>query len=414
MGSLIKFELKKIIGRKATYISALVVFALLIVVYGLNVYAQQNSDDDLNNVSGFDAIALHKENADALAGSVTNERFTEDILAYKAFLQDEGELKDEFTTAKGNILPFARYDNRNHYYLATFLAPWMNGYENIMYTAWRVDTTGEVDLYGAIDQSFERRLDDGMAGTWNYSEAERAYWQAQHAGMPQPLEYGYHGGWGAVLDCFDFLIFVLLAICVGVTPVFAAEYRERTDAVILATRYGKSKLVWAKVAAAFIFAFGMMLIGLLISVGLPLLFYGAEGGDLPLQLMSVKIPYALTVSQAVAVSAGFALLVTAGLTALMLLLSAKWKSTLGIMMIGVALIFVPMFLPLMRNGTVAHIGVLFPSEVLPFGNLFNLMLSYPIGPIVVNSHMVILVFYALLVVLLAPLAMHAFRRHQVG
>lgn len=413
MSSLVKFELKKIVSRKATYISALIVFALLVLIYSLNVYAQQNSDNDLNTVSGLEGIALSKERADALAGPVTNESFTEKVQEYQTFLQGEGELKDEFTTEKGDTLPWARYHNAHDAYLSTFLAPWMNGSENILYAAWRVDTTNEVDLYEAIDLTLQNQLDSGMSGTWTYSEAERNFWQAKQAEVVEPLEYGYHGGWGAILDCFDFLMLVLLALCVGITPVFAAEYRERTDAVILATRYGKSRLVTAKIIASFIYALGMMLIGLLIAIGLPLLFYGAEGADLPVQLMSVAIPYALTMSQAVAVCAGIALVVTIGLTAFMLFLSAKWKSTLGIMMVGVALVFLPMFLPFTRHGLVVHFAVLFPGLSLSFGNTFRMLISYPLGSLVIDAQAVICLFYVLIAALFIPLAMRSFKRHQV-
>lgn len=414
MAKLIKYELKKILMRRATLFTAIAVFALLLIVYCLNVYSQNWADENLETVSGFTAIALQKEAAEELAGTVSNERITKEFREYKAFFKGEGELKDEFSSEHGDTYSFFNYDNTHYDYLSTFLAPWMNGYENNMYVIWRVNTEAEVDLYDAAEGMLNRQLDSGINGTWEYSEAERSFWHTKYASTAKPLEYGYSKGWMTIFDCFDFLMLVLLAICVGITPVFAAEYHERTAALVLATRFGKNKLIFAKIIASFVFALGMMLLGLLIAIGLPLLFYGSEGAGLPVQLMSISIPYALTMAQAVTVCAVLALFITLGLTAFMLFISAQWKSLLGIMMVGVALVFIPMFLPLMSHGVVAHLATLLPSLALSFGNQFRMLLSYPIGSLVLDSQTITVLFYLLIAALFVPLAMRAFKRHQVS
>ena len=58
-------------------------------------------------------------------------------------------------------------------------------------------------------------------------------------GVPEPLTYGWAGGWDNILDCAAFLVFIVFAMCVTVTPLFASEYRDGTDAVLLSARYGR-------------------------------------------------------------------------------------------------------------------------------------------------------------------------------
>lgn len=413
MKSLIGFEFKKIVTRKPAYLSALVVVVLLITVYLMNVNSNIWYDDENNTVSGFDAIALHQEYADALAGTVTNERITEEFREYRSFFDAEGELKEEYSTPSGTTVDYASYGNSHAYYFSTFLEPWMNGSENPSSVIPRVDTSSEVDLYAAIDQKLENKLDAGMRGTWDYSSSERAYWNNLQNQVNTPYEYGYHGGWATILDCFEFLILVFIAICVGLTPVFAAEYKEKTDAIILATKYGKTKLVSAKVIASLLYTLAMMAIGLLLLIGLPLLFYGAGGAELPVQLASVVIAYPLSFIQSVALLSGLAVLVALGLAAFTLFLSARWKSTLGIIMVCVAVLLLPVFLPLMNNGLLAHIAVLFPVMSISFANLFKVMISYPLSTFVVDAQTMVAVVYCVVVVVMIPLAMRAFKRHQV-
>ncbi len=423
MRSLIGFELQKIITRKSTFITALAVFALLIFLMSLNAFQQQYSDENGRAVSGLEAIATHRANAQAQAGLVTDERITADFAEYRAFFQGPDELKPEYTAnhreateeAAPTLSEVSSYENVTFEYLQTFLRPWMIGaWENPSAVIWRVDTSEEIDYSSVVRQSVVNTLDAGMGGTWTYSEAEREHWLSAYDATPQPLEYGYAGGWKTILECFDFVMFILVAICVGITPVFASEYRERTDALILATRYGKSRLVAAKIIAALLFAAGMMCLGLLILIGLPLLFHGAEGGGLPVQLMLVSVPYALSLSQTVLALSGIALIVALGLTAFVLFLSARWRSSLGIVMLSIALVMLPLFIPAPNYGFVAHFRVLMPGMAPSFGTLFTGFISYPLGPIVLDAQTMIVVVYALTLLVFGALAARTFKRHQVA
>ncbi|MFR3272812.1 MAG: hypothetical protein ACLTQI_02545 [Slackia sp.] len=94
--------------------------------------------------------------------------------------------------------------------------------------------------------------------------------------MAEPLSYGYAGGWENIMDCIAFAAFAMIAVCVGLAPMFAGEYRERTDSVLLASRYGRTKLIGAKLIASFVFATAVFAVCAVIICGVSLGAYGAE------------------------------------------------------------------------------------------------------------------------------------------
>ena len=100
-----------------------------------------------------------------------------------------------------------------------------------------------------------------------------------------------------------------------------------TDAVILSTKYGKSKVIYAKIISSLLFGTVTFVMNCTIALLLPLLTFGVEGGNLPLQIMDSYCPYALNFSQAAFIVIGIAYFVMLGLLAITLLCSSKMKSS---------------------------------------------------------------------------------------
>lgn len=216
-----------------------------------------------------------------------------------------------------------------------------------------------------------------------------------------------------MLACLGFFAFAMVAVCVALTPVFAGEYQDRTDAVLLAARYGRSKLVAAKIVAAFVFATVYFALAALIIMGAALAFFGAEGGDLPVQVLSLGIPYDLTMAEATWIAVGIAYLITLGFAALTLLLSSKLRSQLAIFVTCAALIFLTGMVPSGGNAMLLHALYLFPLNALNDQVLFNALVSYQAGPFAVDLVGLLVGIYALALIVCVPLAARAFRRHQV-
>lgn len=420
MFDLVKFELKKLLARRTSQVVSAGILLMLCVIMALNVVQTKTSSNSDEILSGTAAIAQQKARADAHEGVLTVERVRDEIAAYKelAFSKVDPADVEGLSGAAAYQLMKDAYDEdefRAIYdtYYSHLLSPWITGSMEQYQVAAHLDDADAADFYGAIADELQRTLDDGMRGTWAYSDAERAYWTERQAAVAEPLEYGYAGGWADVMACIGFLAFAMVAVCVVLTPMFAGEYQDRTDAVLLATRYGRSKLVAAKIVAALLFATAYYALATAIIMGVALAFFGAEGGDLPVQVLTLGIPYDLTMAEATWTAVGLGYLMTLGLAGLTLLLSSKLRSQLAIFAACAALIFLTGMIPSGGNGVLEHVLYLFPINALNDQVLYNALVSYAAGPLVVDLVALLAALYALVLAACVPLAARAFRRHQV-
>lgn len=88
VGSLVKFELKKICSQRVTQVAVIVIAAFLAWVTTFNITSQFALDPNAVGVEfeGASAIAQQKENADALVGPITDKAATDAIREWKTFM----------------------------------------------------------------------------------------------------------------------------------------------------------------------------------------------------------------------------------------------------------------------------------------------------------------------------------------
>ena len=420
MFDLVKFEFKKLLARRTSQVVAAGVLGLLCVIMALNVVQTKTSSSTGEILGGTAAIAQQKARAEAHEGVLTVERVQEEVAAYRALAfskVDPAQVEGLSAEAAYAVMKEA-YDEdefRAIYdtYYSYLLSPWITaGMEQYQAAAHLTDEDA-ANFYGAVADTLQRALDDGMGGTWTYSDAERAYWTDKQTAVGEPLSYGYAGGWSDVLACVGFLAFAMVAVCVVLTPVFAGEYQDRTDAVLLSARYGRSKLVAAKIVASLLFATAYFALATGIIMGVALAFFGAEGGDLPVQVLMLGIPYDLTMAEAAWTAVGLGYLMTLGFAGLTLLLSSKLRSQLAIFAACAALIFLTGMIPSGGSGALQHMLFLFPINALNDQVLYNSLVSYAAGPLVIDLVGLLAIVYAAVLAACTPLAARAFRRHQV-
>ena len=421
MLSLIKFELKKMLTRRVAVAANAGVIVMLVAVMALNVMQARAEGNTGEILSGPEAIAHRREVAEAHAGELTPERVAADIAHYQeiAYERLDPEELAEMSDAAAYEAVAEAYDEATRLelydpYYITLLKPWaVRGLEPYQY-AFRVTPEMALDFYGALAASLQDSLDEGMGGEWVYSPAERSFWTEMEAGVAEPIGYGWSGGWDNILDCTAFLVFAIFAVCVTVTPLFASEYREGTDAVLLSSLNGRGRLVAAKLAAAVLYATALFVVGAAIVCGVSLAFYGAGGADLPIQNYALGSPYSLTMWQAAAVYVGVFYLVMLGMLALTLALSASTPSTLAIIVTDVVVLFVTGLLPSAGVGVLRHILTLFPMGLQSPFDIFAALFSYPVGPVVLDLIGMVAVVYGALVAVGVPLALCWWCRHQVA
>lgn len=97
-----------------------------------------------------------------------------------------------------------------------------------------------------------------------------------------PFYFDYYDGWERMSSSFSiFLALVVSAIIViSLSPVFSDEYSQKTDAIILTTKYGKNKVIVAKLISSFIFTLVVYLFFATVNFILHAAIYGLDGGML--------------------------------------------------------------------------------------------------------------------------------------
>ena len=421
MFDLIVFELKKIVRRRTTVVACGVLLALICFIMALNVLQTKTVTNSDEILSGLDAIAYNRDVANAHAGELTAERIVDDLTAYrdltlsKMGVQELATMSDAaayslmtqaFTPEERAVLTDSYYN----YLLAPWRAPGQEPYQ----AAAQLTDEQIANFYSEVDRWFQDSLDDNMGGSWKYSDSERAFWTDMQQRVGEPYEYGYAGGWEDILNCVAFLMFAMLGVCVALAPVFSGEYQERTDAVLLASRHGRGRLVVAKVVASFIFATAYFALYAAVICGVALVAFGAEGASLPVQAMTAFIPYDLTMAQAVGIAVGIAYVMTLGFAGLTLAISSRTKSTLAVFAIVAALILVSGMVPSAASGILMHILYLAPANALAPQPLLDTCMSYPLGPVVLDLQGACWVLYGVIALVCVPLAVISFRRHQVA
>lgn len=421
MARLILFEIKKMLTRRTALAANVGVVVFLVAIMALNVVQAKMTDASGAILSGTDAIAQSRQEADAHAGAITSERAAADIAAYQERLFSRID-RDEVTQMTGSAvydLMFQSFSDEEVYelynpYWSWLLRPWRVSGEEPAQTAARVTPEMAADWYGAVSELTQYALDDGQAGMWEYSQAERAYWTEMRAGVSEPIEYGYVGGWENIISCAAFLVFSILAVCVTLAPTFSFEYQSGADAVVLATRRGRSTLVAAKVVAALAYATAYFLLCAVIIVGFSLVFYGADGFGLSMQSMALSSPYPLSAGQAALVLVGLMYVACLGFACLTLGVSSRARSTLAVFLTDVVLVLLTGLVPSGGIGLLERVLALFPLNFANFSVPFSALDSYPLGPVVLDLIGMVVAVYALLSLVMTPLAALSFRRHQVA
>lgn len=409
MSELIKLEIKKLCRRKLTIIVTLCCFFATVLFFSMPYLQYQTANKNGIMLSGSDAVSYrHKCYNDDLSGILTEERITEDLLEYqklynnpKNLITQGGETLFVDEIYYGYLAPRKSYLNM----LGNTYADNEMGYLNIP----EISLEDGASFYQARDDTITMRINSNP----NFTDTERTYWKNKSSKIQKNYKYGYVLGWSAFGDTVQTLIICILGICITVAPVFANEYQTGADAVVLSTRFGKTKVVYAKIISSIIFGTIVFAINAAVALLLPLLTFGADGGNLPLQIMDSTCPYALTFSQSAFILIGIAYIVMMGLLSFTLLCSSKMSSAFPVLIIDVMIIFLPTFLRMPKTNLWQHIYHLFPDQTLGGLSVFKEYFSYALGGIVLNPFGMSLLVYTVIVFAALPLAGRIFSTHQV-
>lgn len=382
---MIRYEWKKLFQSRlnlAAMLSGYLLIGVCLFFWIRNYSVYDEKTDSYR--SGIEGFHLSQQRAMGQTDLITEEYVTKLLAKIQScgLEQDSDEAYVKIARPLGDI----------YYFLAKHYTP----------LGKRIDRT-ELDRVDLTDGArfYERRMDkitdylnmDFSFG--NYTEAEKSYWIHKAEAVTVPFAWGDQ----TVMDCtWDIIMlgfYLLFVIIICVSSVFSSEHESGAAALLLTTKYGKDRLVLAKMTVSVLFTLGYLIISSLAGVGVMALLFGLPGRELPVQLWDTAIPYDLTVWQACLWS--FAVMLLIGLTvmAVQLCCSAVSHSSFTTLVLGVLLMIGPAFLPMSKtSGLWNHINYLFPVRAFNVKDTLSSYMSYAFGDLVISLIGMTLIVYA--------------------
>lgn len=370
------FEWKKIFERRLNVISMLLGYVLIgVCVFSYITMASFYDEETDSYLKGLEAIRAHQEWAKGQPGVISEEyaaQVIEQIQGYGMDLESD-EAYAKIIRPMGHIV----------YFLA-------NNYTDMQEQM--VDRNVLMEIDSAKDAGFyQRRMDkirdylnmDFSYG--NYTEGEKEYWIKKAENIVTPFAWGDKCIMDMVWDTVTISFYLLFVVVICVSSVFASEYESGTAFLLLTARYGKDRLIYTKIAVSVLFTMGYLSVGIGLAVGIIGILFGFPGANLPVQLYDSVIPYQLTIGQGCIAGLGFALLIGISITLVLLLCSARLRSSLATLAAGMVLIAAPAFFPMSSESRVWNqINYLFPVRAVNFKEMLEQFVSYTVGSHVIS------------------------------
>lgn len=231
----------------------------------------------------------------------------------------------------------------------------------------------------------------------------------------QPFNYGWMRGydifignqsvWGA---------FTCLVIVICLAGMFAGETSAKMDALMLSARYGKNKILAAKLLTGISFSILFAAAANLISFLLTGLVYGFEGADIAAQMCFPFIAWNVTMGETAVIMTGSVILAAVLTAALTMLLSARMKSSSPVLIVMFVFLFAPFFFGVSSELRVLKfLFDLLPTKLMYSYGSFNEWI-FRMGNTFVTEWQYAYPVYLFLTGILSWAAYQSYRRHQVG
>ncbi len=380
LGTLYRFEVRKILRRKITVI-AMIAMSLLMVSINIGEY-----------VAGSKIVNKEEQ---ILVGRAVDDKMLDEMRA--AVEPKTVTLDDGTQMAIGMGINDPAYQ------------PLMEYLRTI---------AGNIDkAYNMTEADLEKRFGgviDEIIRDQHLTDSEVDYWQAKRAQSPMPLTYGkIQNGWGDSV-CILYVVSILSMISIAATlsGVFSDEAQLHTDALLFASRNGKKRLMTAKWLAGITVGMLETLVILLVSVGTEFAISGFDGGDASVQFFVGPTAMDMKISTAFWTCSGIMLVIGLLMSAFAMCLSQVFGNSVAVIASMTVLWLVSMLSPpyswRLISQACSYLPVTFIGSwvfsdyrmVNLFGRLFTILQAAP-------------VVYLILAVILSGLTKASYDRYQV-
>lgn len=405
MKTLIVFEWKKIIQRKLNLVAMIVGYVLIGICLFCYISQQSFYDETTDTyITGVKAYHENRIKNESMTDYLTEE-YVSDIIAQIQYENMDLESDEGYTEV---IRPIGSlfYLLGEHYQSCQEFG--------------KLNCLNEMKISKGA-KFYERRMEkigeilnmDYSFG--NYSGEEKAFWIKKALKVKMPFAWGDSENMYTVWMIIQISFYLLFVIMICVSPLFASEYESGAVALLLTTKYGKNKLITAKIITAIIFSLVYLIVGIGTAVGVFGIIVGIWGTDLPVQLMNTIIPYNWSIGQACVISFLLVLLVALAIVLFTAMLSARTKGSMITLVIDFLILIGPVFLPMSKEwGLWNDINYLFPVRAISLENVISVFNSYQIGTIVISYLGMIIIVYTIVAIFSLCGIKNGFAKHQVS
>ena len=400
--SLVGFEYKKILHKRSVQVVLFLAAIVTAISVGGTLLGNSYVDGEVYE-SNYEAMVKDRTYARALDGRTL-----------------DGELLEEAADAYARIPASDKYMDTPEY--QTYARPYSQIYSLTRAVYNTVSRRFNMeDFQGLTEKQAEEfyamRRDKLVQLMEAAGMSDRAKEEvlASDAQIEIPFTFSYTDGYTrsfTLMYTTGLIAAFVMAICIA--PLFSGEYTSGADQLILTSKYGKNRLISAKLFTGFSLAAILCLVLTAIVYALSMLVFGFDGGNAPFQLYAPLSPYPLTMGQTallLTVCAFFACILSAAIT---MLLSTKLKSPFGVIILISLLLVVPMFIDIPNtNIWLYNLSHLLPTNMLSLSVVAD-GIQYELLGLVIKPYAFLPIFAAAVSAVLTPFAYRSFKKHQIS
>lgn len=360
LGILYKFELRKILRRKTSWITIIITLLLVLGTLGLDSlggYFVNGVQVDTN----FHMNQIFKADQMKLDGRVIDQALLEEMR------EGYGRIPKEAINGAVPYIGTREYQTYARPYSAIF---------NFVRSAGNMNTS-EVMVWKADEQELYQRRQQAVEKDWEgylLAEEEKEFWKEQEEKLKWPVTFRFKEGYWHLLDgTYTIGLLILIAVNICLAGVFADEQSRKMDQLILSSKYGKTPVYLAKILAGVSFAAGFSFLVLLLSLLEIRFLYGLEGFSADFRLIMPGYSYPLNVGESVIVTWGLVIVVAIFIGVFAMFLSELFHNSLGTLALTLGLIILCMFVSTVPEHyrVLSQIWSYLPVNAMAVWNIFD-------------------------------------------
>ena len=400
--TLVSFEYRKILGKRSVKIALLLTLFLSVFSIWGTLMGSYYIEGELFE-SNAEAMKKDRAYARELSGRILDDKLLmETADAYQtipdsAAVYQSTEEYQKNARKYSSIYSLARqvYDTPN----VRFGAPEMG----------TLDPARAEQFYEIRELCMTKQIENAPI-----SENAKEVMMQYSAEVKEPWIFSYSDGYTrfmTIMATSGVMAAFVMAICLA--PLFAGEYSNHTDQLLLSARYGKGKLIKAKFFTGFSMTGIVTLLITLQSYVQSMLTFGFDGGNANVQIYDALFPYPLTLKQAALLQSICVFFACMCMSALTMFFSSRMKSAFGVIILSVLLFCVPMFVKVSAYPLLGHLLFhLMPANMMQYDYIFS-MIPYEIAGVVIPPYVMMPVAALCLCIILIPFAYRGFKHHQI-